>query len=127
MMNREKECLEYIKRWYVDGYVVTVRMDATSDAEEYCIQTMVVETLKDLVENPPPESFIEGSAPLNNWIDHAFRTALRGQDFAFSEQQEDAIKNLAFNYWAQGVINTQGNPELKRRIYRCERQYGKAN
>lgn len=121
MTSPRLECLEYIKRWYLGENIVSVRLDNNSQKEEICMQHMVVQTLRDLVDNPIPEAFKEGSAQLNEWVDFAFRKVMQDLDFGFNSQQEDAIKNLAFNYYIDGIRKVQAAPELRFRLFQLNR------
>lgn len=120
-MDRLKECQLYIKRWYMGESVVTVRMDGGSVLDNLCIQAMVIELLRDLIDNPIPDSFVESSMPFNTWIDAALQKVMTGMNFGFSADQCSAIKNLAWNYWVEGIQKTQADPKLKDRLYRCNR------
>ena len=120
MPERIKECQLYIKSWYIDSYVLTVRMDGgPNEMDEVCIQTMVVELLRDFIDNPWPEGIMEGSETLNRWIDTAFRKVMVGLNFGFTPAQEDAVKNLAFNYYVRGICNVRNDPALHDRVFKC--------
>lgn len=120
-MDRLKECQLYIKQWYLGEPVVTVRMDGGSVLDNLCIQAMVVELLRDLIDNPIPDNFVEGSLPFNTWIDHALQRCMADLNFGFSVDQCSAVKNLAWNYWLNGIHATQRNPELVDRLFKCSR------
>lgn len=120
-MDRLKECQLYIKKWYMGEPVITVRMDGGSVFENLCIQAVVVELLRSLIDNPIPDSFLEGSLEFNTWIDRALQKVLYGLNFGFSVDQCAAIKNLAWNYWVEGIRKTQADPKLSSRIFKCSR------
>lgn len=122
-MDRIKECQLYIKRWYLGEVVQTVEMDGADKTSEQCIQAAVVELLRDFIDNPIPENLLEGSKEFNHWIDIAFRKVTHGLSFGFQVQQEDVVKNLAFNYWAEGIRKVQSDPALKDRLMKCSRQW----
>lgn len=128
MSDRKKECMAYIKYWYLGEEIVTVRLYGGDDYDEYCMQAMVVELLREMIDRGVPE-FSEGSQALNQWIeqlllDHMKRHALH---FGFNQEQIDAIKNLAFNYFRDGPTRVHAYPDLSKRLYRIHRQEGKAN
>lgn len=122
-MNRLQECQEYIAKWYRGEMLQTIMMDGGDSMNEYCIQCMVVELLRDFIDNPIPEGLMEGTAEFNSWIDVAFRKVMRGMNFGFNIQQEDAVKNLAFNYYAVGIRKTQSEPSLKPRLMKVQKQH----
>jgi len=119
MLDRLKECQIYIKKWYMGDYVVTIRMDAGDVLTNLCIQAMTVELLRDLIDNPIPDSFVEGSVEFNTWIDAALKKVMAGMDFGFSVEQCMAVKNLAWNYWAEGIEKTQADPKVQDRLFKC--------
>lgn len=122
-MDRIKECQEYIKRWYLGQQVQTVQMHGSDNTTEQCIQSMVVELLRDFIDNPFPENLKEGTMEFNTYIDQAFRKAMAGMEFGFSMTEEDAVKNLAWNYFAEGIKKTQSNPQLKDRLITCSKHW----
>lgn len=121
MIDRLKEHQEYIKRWYLGETVVTIRMDGGSVLDNLCIQALVVELLRELIDNPIPSQMKEGSVEFNTYIDHALQKCLMGMNFGFSVDQCSAIKNLAWNYWLFGIQATQNNPAMKERLFKCSR------
>lgn len=120
-MDRLKDAQNYIKRWYLGESVVSVRMDGGSVMDNLIIQGLVVELLRDLIDNPIPEGFIEGSQPFNAWIDASLQKVMIGLDFGLSVEQYSAIKNLAWNYWVEGISKVHNDPALKSRLYKCNR------
>jgi hypothetical protein len=120
-MDRLKECQLYIKKWYLGEPVVSVRMDGGSVLDNLCIQAMVVELLRDLIDNPVPESFVESSTMFNTWMDDALKRVMGDMNFGFSVDQCSAVKNLAWNYWVEGIRKTQSDPALADRLFKCSR------
>lgn len=120
-MDKLKECQIYIKTWYMGEPIITVEMDGASPHDELCIQTMVVELLRNFIDHPIPEGFKENSQQLNNWVEATYQKVSRGLNFGFSPQQHDAVKNLAFNYYIDGIVKTQSDPVLKLRLFKCWR------
>jgi hypothetical protein len=55
------------------------------------------------------------------WADLAYKKALAGVNFGFNEKQEIAIKNLAFNYYIEGVSKTLSDPSVQYRLFQCWR------
>lgn len=123
-MNRRKEVLEYVKRYYLGEPIVTIMMDGGDMMDEYCIQSMVCALLKDFIDNPIPEGMKESSAEFNMWIAVALRRVMTGMDFGFSIEQEDAIKNLAWNYFVEGISKVQSDPKIKSRLFTFSRNMG---
>src|ERR1700722_7168814 len=122
LMNRLTECLEFIERWDMNEPIITVEMDGGGNfIEELCIQACVVELLRDLIKNPPPERMIEGGEAHAQWVDFSYRKSLHGLEFGFSQKQEDAVKNLAWNYFVEGISKVQSDPALKDRLIRLRR------
>lgn len=122
-MDRITEAKEYVKRWYLGEIVQAVEMHGESPLIEQCIQSAVAELLKDFINNPIPEGLMEGTASFNTWIDVAFRKSIHGMDFGFDTEQEDAVKNLAWNYWIEGIRKIQSAPQLKDRLFQCSRHW----
>lgn len=123
-MSKLDECKDYIRDWYLNGYVVTIMMDANDEMDDYCIQAMVVELLKEFVDHGIPGQLVEGTQMFNVWVDTAFRKVMTDLDFGFSAEQEDQVKNLAFNYYAEGVEKVRNNPSIQLRRYKCRRRQG---
>lgn len=128
MSDTKKECMAYIKYWYMGKQIVTVRLYAGDDAEEYCMQMMVIELLRELVDKGVPE-FSEGSQALNQWIEQMLLDLMKRNNLHFDFNQEliDSIKNLAFNYFVDGPTRVHAYPALQKRLYRVYRQEGRAN
>lgn len=120
-MDRLKECQIYIKKWYMGEPVITVRLSAGTVLNNLCMQAMVVELLRDLIDNPIPDRFIEGSMEFNVWIDAGLKRVMEGLNFGFNVDECGAIKNLAWNFWAEGIRKTLADPKLQDRIFKCSR------
>lgn len=128
MSDTKKECMAYIKHWYMGQQIVTVRLYAGDDMDEYCMQMMVIELLREMVDRGVPE-FPEGSPMLDKWVGAELETIMKrhGLHFGFNEEQIDSIKNLAFNYFRDGPTRVHAYPTLQKRLYRIHRQEGRAN
>lgn len=120
-MNAYEECQIYIKRWYLGEPVLAIRM-ATDDNDEQIIQYLIVELLRDLIDNPIPAGMLEGSAAFNTWVDAAYRKITDGVTTGFREPEESSVKNLAWTYLTAGITRTQKKPENQDRLYKCFRQ-----
>lgn len=120
-MDRINECQKYIKKWYLGESQPGVRM-AADDLLEQLIQLLVVELLRDLIDNPIPENMMEGSQAFNIWIATAYAKVADGINTGFGQDEIDQVKNLAWNYWVNGIRRTQQSPECVRRLYQCRRE-----
>jgi len=122
-INRIRECSEYIARWDLGEPVQSVQMHGSDMLTEQCIQALVVELLRDFVENPFPEGLMEGTATFNMYIDQALRKALTGTSFSLTQEEEDAVKNLAWNYYIEGISKVHSKRELKGRLIKISRHW----
>lgn len=120
-MDAHEECLVYIKRWYLGEPVLAIRQ-AMDDNDEQVIQYLVVELLRDLIDNPVPNGMLEGSVAFNAWVDAAYRKITDGVTTGFRVPEESAVKNLAWTYLTLGITRTQKKPEMADRLYKCMRQ-----
>ena len=120
MSDRTRECQIYIKRWYTGEPVLTVRMDSDSTGEAI-IQALVVELLRDFIDHPIPDGIKEGSEAFHTWVNSGYQKALRGIDFGLTIEQTEAIKNLAWVYWAEGIAKVTADPQLQGRLYKAHR------
>lgn len=121
-MYSAEECAAYVAHWYSGAPLQTIEMYDRNSFDEQCMQTVMFELLRDFVQNPWPEGMKEGSPQLNEWIDFAMRKVMNGIDFGFTADHEDAIKNLAFNYFVEGVEKLQAMPAANGRLFVCQRQ-----
>jgi hypothetical protein len=119
MPDRIKECQQYIKKWYLGENVVTIRMDGGPVLANLIIQALTVELLRDFIDNPIPTSFIESGPEFNTWVDAALVKILDNQNYGLTVEQYNAVKNLAWNYWVDGISKTLTDPAVKDRLFKC--------
>ena len=120
-MNKQDECQMMIAAWYAGGPIVSVKMGGGDEASEVCITMLVVEMLRLFIDNPIPDSLREGSSEMDFWFDMQYARATRGLNFGLTKEQIGAVKNLAFNYWVVGIAQVQADPQLKARLFQCNR------
>lgn len=119
-MDRLKELQDYIGRWYMGEPVLTVRMhsDPTTDL---CIQSATVELLRDFIDNPIPQRWKDGSQELAEWVNFSYHKVTLGMNFGFGDEEVIAVKNLAFNYFVDGIRKVQSDPKMITRLYKCHK------
>jgi hypothetical protein len=100
-------------------------MHGSDPLTEQIVQSLAVELLRDLIDNPPPEQMVEGSQEFNTWMLHGLTRAERGINFYLTVEQETQIMNLAFNYWLYGPRQAQAMVP-KKRIIQVSRHWPEA-
>ena len=111
----------FIATWYNGAPVVTVAMGGGDRIDELCITMLVVELLRDFIDRPLPTLFKEGSPELETYVDFAYRRCKRGLEFGLTPEQDNSIKNLAFNYYIDGISGVINQPSMQHRLWKCWR------